>query len=63
MERLTPQRGLDASQFNQVFELQAAHVHRAVSKLLHETLQGFSNPKTVEAVSFLDVVAMCLGKA
>lgn len=63
VEGLTSQRGLDAGQFNQVFKLQAAHVHRAVSKLLHETLQGFSNPKTVQAVSFLDVVAMRLGKA
>jgi len=58
MESLSAQGRLNAGQLNQVFEFQAALIHRAVAKLLQETLQGVSDSKAVQAVSFLDVVAM-----
>lgn len=62
-EGFTSQQWLNASQFDQVLEFQAALVYGTVAKLLQETLESVPDSKAVQAASFLDLVAMWLGKA
>lgn len=58
LEGFASQRRLDAGQFDQVLELQAALIYGAVTKLLQETLEGVSDSKTIKPVPSLDVMTM-----